>query len=103
MGVYESILQGLNEAIDYEKGSGKARVANCTVNPAPEFDAQEIKDVRLSLGMTQVTFAQVMGVSVKTVEAWEAGTNRPVGSARRFLSVLKEDPSMLNKCNIISA
>jgi putative transcriptional regulator len=44
-----------------------------------------------------------MGVSTKTVEAWEAGTNKPIGSARRFLSVLKSDPSLLNKCNIISA
>jgi putative transcriptional regulator len=103
MSVYESIIKGLNEAIDYEKGTGKARTTKCTVNPVPEFNAQEIKDVRISLGMTQVTFAEVMGVSTKTVEAWEAGTNKPIGSARRFLSVLKSDPSLLNKCNIISA
>ena len=103
MGVYESIIQGLNEAIDYENGKGKARVAKCTVNPAPEFNAEQIKEVRLSLGMTQVTFAEVMGVSLKTVEAWEAGTNKPIGSARRFLSVLKADPSTLTKCDIISA
>ena len=103
MGVYESIIRGLNEAIDYENGKGTARVTKCTVNPAPEFDAKEIKNVRTSLGMTQVTFAEVMGVSKKTVEAWEAGTNKPIGSARRFLSVLKADPSTLTKLNIISA
>lgn len=103
MGAYESIIKGLNEAIDYEQGNGSARVAKCTVNPAPEFNAQEIKNVRLSLGMTQITFAEVMGVSPKTVEAWEAGTNKPIGSARRFLSVLQADPSMLTKCDIISA
>ena len=103
MSVYESIIKGLNEAIDYENGKGKARVVKCTVNPAPEFNAQQIKDVRLSLGMTQITFAEVMGVSPKTVEAWEAGTNKPIGAARRFLSVLKTDPSMLSKCDIISA
>ena len=103
MGVYESILKGLQEAVDYENGNGEARVTKCTVNPAPEFNAQQIKNVRISLGMTQATFAEVMGVSPKTVEAWEAGTNRPVGSARRFLSVLQADPTMLAKCNIISA
>ena len=103
MGVYESIIKGLNEAIDYEQGKGKARVTKCTVNPAPEFNAQQIRDVRLSLGMTQLTFAEVMGVSQKTVEAWEAGTNKPAGSARRFLSVLQSDPSTLAKFNIISA
>ena len=103
MSVYESLLQGLQEAIAFEEGTGKARVSKCTVNPAPEYDAKQIKQVRLSLGMTQVTFAEVMGVSPKTVEAWEAGTNRPIGSARRFLSVLQTDPTLLKKLNIISA
>lgn len=103
MNIYESIIKGLNEAIDYEKGTGTARTASCTINPAPDFEAQEIKKVRLSLGMTQITFAEVMGVSVKTVEAWEAGTNKPIGSARRLLSILQKEPTMLLKCNIVSA
>jgi putative transcriptional regulator len=103
MNVYENIIQGLNEAVEYEKGNGKARTSKCTVNPAPEFTSQEIKDIRLGFGMTQLTFAEVMGVSVKTVEAWEAGTNKPIGSARRFLSVLKADPTLLSRVNIISA
>ena len=103
MSVFKSIVKGLNEAVEYESGKGKARVARCTVNPAPEFSSQEIKDIRLNFGMTQVTFAEVMGVSVKTVEAWEAGTNRPIGSARRFLSVIKAEPELLAKVNIISA
>lgn len=103
MGVYESIIKGLNEAVDYEKGIENARVTKCTVNPAANFNSSEIKEIRLSLGMTQATFAEVMGVSQKAVEAWEAGTNKPSGSARRFLSVIKMEPSMLAKCDIISA
>ncbi len=103
MSVYDSIIQGLNEAIEYEKGNLSARKIKCTVNPAPDFDAQEIKAVRLSLGMTLATFAEVMGVSQKTVEAWESGKNKPLGTARRFLSALKTDPSLLTKCGIISA
>lgn len=103
MNVFDSIMQGLEEAVAHEKGEIKARTASCTVNPVPEYDAQEIKDIRLSLGMTQTTFAKVMGVSVKTVEAWEAGTNKPIGAARRFLCALKEDPSLLVKCNIVVA
>ena len=90
MGVYESIIKGLNEAVDYEAGKGKARVTKCTVNPAPEFNAEQIKEVRLSLGMTQITFAEVMGVSPKTVEAWECGRTHPTGSACRLMEVLSE-------------
>jgi len=39
--------------------------------------------------MTQVLFANYMGVSLKTVEAWEKGTNRPTGTACRLISMLE--------------
>ncbi|MBQ8134618.1 MAG: helix-turn-helix domain-containing protein [Clostridia bacterium] len=103
MSVYESILQGLNEAIAYENGNLKAHTTKCTVMPVPELSSNEIKDIRLSFGMTQAIFAEVLGVSVKTVEAWEAGTNKPIGIARRFLSILQADPELLIKTNIVTA
>ena len=102
MDVYKSIITGLHEAVGYEKGTVKARKAKCTVNPASDFNAQEIKSVRNTLQMTQATFAAVMGVSTKTVEAWEASTNTPIGTARRMLSMLKADPALPTKYNIIS-
>ena len=102
MDVYKSIITGLNEAVGYEKGTVKARKVKCTVNPAPDFSTQEIKSVRNTLQMTQATFAAVMGVSTKTVEAWEADTNTPSGTARRMLSLLKADPALPTKYNIVS-
>ncbi len=101
MNVYESIMTGLTEAVGYEKGVVKARKTKCTVNPAPLFNAQEIKNIRISLQMTQTTFAEVLGVSKKTVEAWEVGTNAPIGTARRLLSMLKTDPALPAKYDII--
>ena len=52
--------------------------------------------------MTQSTFAALMGVSNKTVEAWEKGTNTPAGTARRMIGMLKADSSIPEKYNIIS-
>ena len=49
MNVYESIMSGLTEAVGYEKGVVKARKTKCTVNPAPLFNAQEIKNIRQSI------------------------------------------------------
>ena len=97
MSVYESILKGLNEAIEYEKGNVQARTAKCTVSPVPDFSSEEIKDIRLGFGMAQLTFAEVMGVSVKTVEAWEAGTNHPSGAASRLLSMMEIDKDLIIK------
>ena len=38
--------------------------------------------------MTQSAFANYMGVSSKTVEAWEKGTNHPTGPACRLIYFL---------------
>lgn len=102
MSVYKSIIQGLNEAVEYEKGNIKAKKIKCQVNPVPDFSAKEIKNLRNELLMSQITFAALMGVSEKTVEAWEAGTNKPVGAARRMMEILKIDPSIPQKYNIVS-
>ena len=101
--MYNSLITALNEAIDYENGKGNARVMRFTVSPVPEYDAATVKAVRGSLGLTQSAFAQVMGVSVKTVEAWEMGQNKSAGAARRLLSLLQKEPAILSRFNIISA
>lgn len=102
MNVYDGIMQGLGEAIAYNEGKIKARTNTISISPVPEFKAAEIKNIRNELGMTQVLFAGFMGVSTKTVEAWEAGRNMPDGPARRILSMLQTDPALPQKFNIIS-
>lgn len=51
--------------------------------------------------MTQVVFAKYMGVSVKTVEAWESGRNHPDGAASRLLSITQKDPSFPVRSGIV--
>ena len=51
--------------------------------------------------MTQAIFAAYMGVSKKTVEAWESGHNHPAGAACRLLSITKADPSFPRRSGII--
>jgi len=93
MGLFDDIKLGLEQAIDYEQGTLKARKTTLSVLPLETFTAIEIKDIRKKTGMTQVLFAQYMGVSVKTVEAWEAGRNHPDGASCRLLSITKSHPS----------
>ena len=102
MKVYDGIMQGLEEAIAYNEGKIKARTNTITITPVADFEANKIKNIRNELGMTQVLFAGFMGVSTKTVEAWEAGRNIPDGPARRILSMLKADPTLPQRFNIIA-
>ena len=72
--LFDDLKQGLEEAISYEKGNGTAR--------------KEIRDIRMKAGMTQSVFAAYMGVSPKTVEAWECGRTHPTGPVFRLLDIL---------------
>ena len=87
--------KGLDEAIKINKNALKGRRQKIEVSSVQAFSYNEIKSVRLSLELTQNTFAQILGVSIKTVEAWEKGTNSPNGPARRVIGMLKDDPKLI--------
>ena len=100
---FESIKQGLNEAIEYERGNlPNVKTRKIRIAPLNTYRSDEIKELRTQLQMTQRLFAEAIGVSVKTVEAWEAGTNVPSGSASRMLELLTYDKNLLEKYSIIS-
>ena len=101
MSIFEEIKTGLNEAIEFEKGNLKAKTKKLAITPIQGFTASEIKDIRKQSGMTQALFAKYLGVSLKTVEAWEAGRNHPNGTACRLLSITKKDPAFPKTSGII--
>ena len=37
-------------------------------------------------------FPESLGVSPKTVEAWENGRNKPEGASRRLLEIVRDNP-----------
>ena len=101
MSLFEEIKAGLQEAIEYEKGNLKANTRTLSITPIESFTAGEIKEIRKSTGFTQSVFAQYMGVSLKTVEAWEAGKNQPNGAASRLLALTKNDPEFPRTSGIV--
>jgi len=53
--------------------------------------------------MTQKVFSDLLGVSVRTVEAWETGKSHPNGSARRLLQLIEQKPEMVEEIEYASA
>ena len=99
---YKSIKQGLNEAIAFEKGeSPDTKVDRISIAILPTFSPEKIKDIRARHRMTQKLFAEAVGVSVKTVEAWESGKNPPSGCANRLLELLDRDEHLFEKYSIL--
>ena len=103
MNLFDDIKTGLGQAIEYEKGNLNVKTTILTVEPIETFQPEEIRSIRIETGLTQVLFAKYMGVSVKTVEAWEAGRNHPEGAACRLLSMTRNDPTFPQKSGIVTA
>ena len=96
--IYRSIMQGLNEAIDDAKQTKKKLTRHVvSIVPVKEYQADEIRAIRNKIGFSQKLFASYIGVSDKTVEAWEAGTNHPSGAASRILSMMEMDANLIEE------
>ena len=101
MTLYKDMIVGLQEAVEYEKGNLKLRTVKVSLKPVKRFEAAEVKSIRTMLGMSQGLFAGFIGVSPKTVEAWEAGRNTPNGPASRILDFIQQDPKLPERYGII--
>jgi|UPI0005D2550C putative transcriptional regulator len=88
--LFDDLCEGLQQAIDYEKGVGEAKKVTYVITPITKYESDDIKSVRKKAGMTQAIFADYLGVSVKTVEAWERGRTHPTGPACRLIALLSE-------------
>jgi putative transcriptional regulator len=100
---FTSIMKGLNQGVDFAKGNlSTVKRRKVQIAPLPDFDNKKIKSIRNNLNLSQTIFAAALGVSIKTVEAWESGKNKPNGSAVRILQLLEKDRNFLETYNIIS-
>lgn len=77
----QEILTGLQELHRGERGR---------VTTIP--DVARIREIT---GLSQARFAQLLGVSVRTLQEWEQGRRAPSGAARTLLLVAALDPKVL--------
>jgi DNA-binding transcriptional regulator YiaG len=56
---------------------------------------RSIAATRQKLGLSQTGFADLLGISVRTLHHWEQGTRRPSGAARVLLRVAEKHPEIV--------
>ena len=88
--LYNSIKQGLEEAINHSRGEPGA---------ANLFHPRQVdvKSVRCKTGLSQERFAATFGISVATLRHWERGDRKPHGPALVLLNAADNDPLGLLK------
>ena len=81
-----------NEFIESLKQAGQIRRGE--IEPSRVFVVlpSGVKEIRKKLNMSQIQFASVIHVSVKTLRNWEQGIRKPHGAAAALLMAINNDP-----------
>jgi DNA-binding transcriptional regulator YiaG len=91
------IIASLREALEVELAGipieSRFTVRTVEIPDGPSaYDAEHVKATREKIAVSQAVFAQLLGVSVMLVRAWEQGQRGPALWARRLLDEVNRDP-----------
>ena len=87
--LFDELLQSVKEAAAIERGRAK---------PSRTFEVKTGNDVvrvRTRLGLSQIKFARLIGISEDTLQNWEQGRRSPAGPAKVLLKVAARHPEVL--------
>lgn len=83
----EELGEKLLESVRQMKRGEAARVTHVTISAA--------RAARQRMELSQSDFAELMGVSVRTLQEWEQGRRIPHGPAMQLLKVATKHPEVL--------
>ncbi len=88
--MFEELLESVREGGAILRGHKK---------PARRFEveASGIRAIRERTSLSQAEFAQLIGVSVKTLQNWEQDRRRPTGPAATLLRIIAYEPRLAVK------
>ena len=88
--LFQELMESVKEAGAIRRGErAPARVTTATQLGMPHLDVMRVRN-RLNLSRSK--FADLLGISMRTLEGWEQKRRRPDGPARILLSVAATHP-----------
>jgi putative transcriptional regulator len=86
--LFDELIASIREAGAIRRGEKKpSRVF--------KIEKPDIKAIRGAMGLTQIQFAALLGISVNTLRNWEQGRREPEGPARVLLLVAAHRPEAI--------
>jgi putative transcriptional regulator len=88
--LFDDLVASIEEAGKIHRGEAKA-------SRTFVFEPDDVRQIREKLQKSQPEFAQMIGVSVATLQNWEQGRRQPQGPARALLLVASKAPDVVAK------
>lgn len=67
------------------------------VGKVHQVSLSEVTNARAKSGLSQSQFAQVLGVSTRTLQEWEQGRRKPSGAAQSLLAIAAKRPDVIRE------
>ncbi len=85
---FDALLNAVGEAGAIMRGDAK---------PSRRFSIEtpDVTAIRNEFKLSRNKFAQMIGVSARTLEGWEQGRWQPTGAARIFLAIASKHPEIV--------
>ena len=90
--VYDSLIEGLNEAIAFAGGKNTGAIVHKI-----EVPVIDVAEIRAQTGLSQSAFAKSIGVAKGTLLNWEHGRRHPTGPAQVLLAMIARKPSLVRE------
>ena len=94
---FEQIKAIAEEDVQFHKGENSRCGVQIRVIAVKAYTGTNIHALRMKLHLSQYGLAMALGVSKRTVEAWEAQKNTPSGAASHLLYLIEQEPELLKK------
>ena len=81
--LFNELVMSIKDAGQFLRGESE---------PSRIFDALDIKAIRQKTGLSQMQFANMIGVKVRTLQNWEQKLHQPTGTAAALFTIVAHEP-----------
>lgn len=84
-----------SQLVESIKQAGSIRRGERAASRSRKITSPNVHTIRCNLGLSQMEFAMMIGVSPRTVQNWEQKRREPEGAAKALLLVTQRHPKMV--------